>query len=167
MINVGCDIELMTILITGGTGALGNELKNIFSNDLFPSHNELDVTNKKMVSDFFTNNDIDTVIHTAAITSVRLCEENKQLAWDTNLEGTKNLVNAVIDSPRKIKFVYLYFSKFNMNIRKINIYFYCVKSPVLNCNVLLFWLVFTVNVSIPTKLNSPLISSLILSVTNV
>ena len=107
MINVGCDIELMTILITGGTGALGNELKNIFSNDLFPSHNELDVTNKKMVSDFFTNNDIDTVIHTAAITSVRLCEENKQLAWDTNLEGTKNLVNAVIDSPRKIKFVYL------------------------------------------------------------
>ena len=97
----------MTILITGGTGALGNELKNLFTNDLFPSHNELDITNKKMVSDFFTNNDIDTIIHTAAITSVRLCEENKQLAWDTNLEGTKNLVNTVIDSPHKIKFVYL------------------------------------------------------------
>ena len=97
----------MTILITGGTGALGNELKNLFPNALFPSHNELDITNKKMVSDFFINNNIDIIIHTAAITSVRLCEENKQLAWDTNLEGTKNLVNGVLDSPRKIKFVYL------------------------------------------------------------
>jgi len=97
----------MTILITGGTGALGNELKNLFPNALFPSHNELDITNKKMISDFFINNDIDIIIHTAAITSVRLCEENKQLAWDTNLEGTKNLVNGALDSPRKIKFVYL------------------------------------------------------------
>ena len=85
----------MNILLTGGSGNLGTELKKILSNCISPIKQELDVTNRKQVFDFFQKNSIDLVIHTAAITNIRLCEENRKLAWDTNVQGTKNLVDAI------------------------------------------------------------------------
>lgn len=97
----------MTILITGGTGALGCELQKIFPNNVSPSHDELDITNKKELDHFFQTHNIDTVIHTAAITKVRECEENKSLAWNVNVQGTKNLVDQVIKSKSDINFVYV------------------------------------------------------------
>lgn len=97
----------MVLLITGGNGALGTELKKIFSDSLTPDHNSLDITNKKNVIDFFKNHDIDKVIHAAALTKVRYCEENRDLAWRTNVEGTKNLVDAVLELNRDVKFIYI------------------------------------------------------------
>ena len=97
----------MNILITGGTGSLGKELKIVYPNCFSPTHLELDITSKESVSNFFKLNHVDIVIHTAAITSVRLCEENNPLAWNTNVQGTKNLVSVVQKSTHKIKFVYL------------------------------------------------------------
>ena len=97
----------MVILITGGTGILGKELQIIFPNSLTPSHSMLDISNRKNVFDFFTNNDIDTIIHTAAKTSVRQCEDEQSLAWLTNVNGTKNLVDASFNSNSKIKFLYV------------------------------------------------------------
>jgi dTDP-4-dehydrorhamnose reductase len=97
----------MSVLITGGNGALGTELKKIFSDALTPSHQELDITDKKQVTDYIKNHDIDNIIHTAALTHIRPCEENKSLAWKTNVEGTKNLVDAVLDKKRNTKFIYI------------------------------------------------------------
>jgi dTDP-4-dehydrorhamnose reductase len=97
----------MAILITGGTGILGKELQTIFPDSLIPSHTILDISNRKNVFDFFKNNDIDTIIHTAAKTSVRQCDDNKSLAWLTNVNGTKNLVDASLNSNSKIKFLYV------------------------------------------------------------
>ena len=97
----------MTILITGGTGALGTELKKLFPSSLSPTRHELDITDTKKVIDFIKNNDIDTIIHTAALTKIRPCEENKPLAWKTNVEGTKNLVEAVLESKKDIYFIYI------------------------------------------------------------
>ncbi len=88
----------MVMLITGGSGALGLELKKIFSSSLVPDHNSLDITKKKNVFDYFNNHEIDTVIHTAALTKIRSCEENRNLSWKTNVEGTKNLVDVVLES---------------------------------------------------------------------
>jgi len=95
------------ILITGSLGALGSELKKKFPNALTPSHNELDITNKEKVIDFFKKNKINIVIHAAAITSVRKCEEEKELTWKTNVEGTKNLVDAIIQTNSNGKLIYL------------------------------------------------------------
>ena len=95
------------ILITGSLGALGSELKKKFPNALTPSHNELDITNKEKVIDFFKKNKINIVIHAAAITSVRKCEEEKELTWKTNVEGTKNLVDAIIQTNPNGKLIYL------------------------------------------------------------
>lgn len=96
----------MTNLITGGSGILGNELQKIFPDSISPTHTELDITNKKSVIDFFKKHTIHEIIHTAAITKIRTCEENKELAWKTNVIGTKNLIDAASNSTQDIKFVY-------------------------------------------------------------
>ena len=95
------------MLITGGTGALGKELKKVFPDSLAPDHKELDITKKNQIQEFFKNNDIDVVIHAAALTKVRVCEENRELALDTNVKGTKNLIDVISELGIKVKFVYI------------------------------------------------------------
>jgi len=97
----------MNILLTGGSGALGSELKKILKNCSSPPRVEFDIRNRKQVFNFFQNNDIDVIIHTAALTKIRPCEENKSLTWETNVKGTKNLVDAVLEFKRNIKFIYV------------------------------------------------------------
>ena len=97
----------MVVLITGGTGSLGVELQKVFPENISPTHKELDVTNKEQVKKIFQQNKIDTVIHTAAITKIRKCEENKELAWNVNVEGTKNIINEIVQSKLNINFVYV------------------------------------------------------------
>ena len=94
-------------MITGGSGSLGSELKKLFLNSLIPSHKELDICNKENTVNFLKKNDVDLVIHTAAITNVRLCEENKELAMDVNVNGTRNLVESILELRPTIKFIYI------------------------------------------------------------
>ena len=97
----------MKSLITGGSGILGTELKKFFPDSLFPSHSELDITNHEMVFDYFSKNEFDSIIHAAAMTSVRQCESEKKLSWDTNVVGTRNLVDATTEFRSNSKFIYL------------------------------------------------------------
>ena len=97
----------MKSLITGGSGILGTELKKFFPDSLFPSHSELDISNHEMVFDYFSKNEFDSIIHTAAMTSVRQCESEKKLSWGTNVVGTKNLVDATTEFRPNSKFIYL------------------------------------------------------------
>ena len=85
----------MVILITGKTGLLGTEIKKIMPECIAPDRNTLDITNKKEIFEFFENNEIEGIIHTAAMTSIRKCEEEKQECWKTNVESVKNLVKAL------------------------------------------------------------------------
>ena len=97
----------MKTLITGGSGILGTELKKFFPNSLFPSHSVLDITNHEMVFDYFSKNEFDSIIHTAAMTSVRQCESEKKLSWSTNVVGTKNLIDATTEFRSNSKFIYV------------------------------------------------------------
>ena len=97
----------MKTLITGGSGILGTELKKLFPNSLFPSHSELDITNHEMVFDYFSKNEFDSIIHTAAMTSIRQCESEKKLSWSTNVVGTKNLIDATTEFRSNSKFIYV------------------------------------------------------------
>ena len=81
----------MTLLLTGVTGTLGSDLKKLFPEAISPPHSEFDICDKPKVDEFFKNNHIDLVIHTAALTTVRGCEENKTLAAEINIEGTKTV----------------------------------------------------------------------------
>ena len=97
----------MVVLITGSNGSLGKELKKIYPDSLTPSNKELDITNRNAVFDYFKKKDADVVIHAAALTKIRSCEENKTLAWKTNVEGTKNLVDAALECEHSIQFIYI------------------------------------------------------------
>ena len=85
----------MEVLITGGSGALGSSLKKVFKGAFLPTHEEMDVTNPEIVEKTILDFKPDTLIHTAALVNVRECEEDKEKAWLTNVEGTQNIVNAL------------------------------------------------------------------------
>ena len=98
----------MATLITGGSGALGTELKKRYLNALAPTHDELDLKDRNAVFDYFEKHaDIDLVIHAGALTGIRPCEEDNELAWKTNVEGTRNLVDAVLSLKHKVQFIYV------------------------------------------------------------
>ena len=97
----------MKSLITGGSGILGTELKKLFPDSLYPAHLEMDITNQEMVFDYFSKNEFDIIIHAAAMTNVRQCESEKNLAWKTNVDGTKNLVDATNHFKPNCKFIYV------------------------------------------------------------
>ncbi len=44
----------MVVLITGGTGSLGIELQKVFPENISPTHEELDITNKEQVKNNFS-----------------------------------------------------------------------------------------------------------------
>ncbi|EKF52594.1 dTDP-4-dehydrorhamnose reductase [Lactococcus garvieae] len=87
------------ILITGGNGQLGTELRHLldergvkyFAADV----NELDITDKAAVDAFFDENKPELVYHCAAYTAVDKAEdEGKALNEKINVDGTRNVANA-------------------------------------------------------------------------
>lgn len=96
----------MNILITGGSGKLGKELFKQFPNAVHPSHKEMDITNPQSVNTFIAEQRPDLIIHCAAITGIRECEENQQKAWQVNVVGTENLIKACQKLPN-CYFVYV------------------------------------------------------------
>jgi dTDP-4-dehydrorhamnose reductase len=95
----------MSVLITGGTGRLGKELVKVFPKSLHPTRQELDFEKKDQTDRYISDEKPGIVIHTAALTNVSYCEENKQKAYETNVEGTENLVNASVNHNSSCYFV--------------------------------------------------------------
>jgi len=84
----------MSVMITGGSGKLGRELIKLYLNSFHPSHKELDIIDEDATLKYIEKNKPDTIIHCAALTGIKQCEENKDLAWKINVKGTENLVRA-------------------------------------------------------------------------
>jgi dTDP-4-dehydrorhamnose reductase len=97
----------LTLLITGGDGTLGRELVKLYPESVHPSHLQLDITNKKTVDAFWRKSKLDMVIHCAALTGVRECEDNKGAAWKVNVEGTENLIQSAEALSKDCYFVYI------------------------------------------------------------
>lgn len=97
----------MKVLITGGSGALGKSLKKVFKDALCTTHAEMDITNSYYVNKIILKYKPNTLIHAAALVGVRECEENKEKAWLTNVEGTQNIVNALKKLNNNCYLIYL------------------------------------------------------------
>ena len=101
------------ILITGGNGQLGNELKNIllsasFINlyhTVFTDISELDITDINAVRKFIKNKDIEIIVNCAAYTAVDSAEQNYDTANKVNNIAVKNL--ATIAKENNLKFVHI------------------------------------------------------------
>jgi len=94
----------LKLLITGATGLFGSKLAEIASTrdiDVYAGCNNgksacgapvfFDVSNKKQVSQAFDESKPDVVVHAASLTDVDKCEVDQELAWNVNVEGTKNV----------------------------------------------------------------------------
>ena len=67
--------EIKNILLTGGTGTLGSELKPLLQeagyNVLSPTHEEMPIECMIAVGDFGRYNKVDLILHCAAYTDVK------------------------------------------------------------------------------------------------
>jgi len=113
--------KTLNVFITAGSGLLGkalietcpNEFKlsaTYFPNkpDSFPesvNFFELNITNKDKVLKCIRKIKPDVIIHTAAIGSVDFCEKNKDISWVTNVDGTKNIIEAAKECNSKIIYI--------------------------------------------------------------
>jgi dTDP-4-dehydrorhamnose reductase len=100
-----CSLKL---LITGASGLYGSKLAELatarnyavysgYSRDqpAYGTPVQFDVSDKSRVEDVFKKVNPDVVVHAAALTDVDKCEMNRELAWKVNVEGTRNISEAV------------------------------------------------------------------------
>ena len=97
------------IVITGNRGQLGFDIEKVCQDRgleyLGIDINELDITDKNDVNEFFQSRDIDTFIHCAAFTAVDVAEDNPELCYRVNTEAVKYLVDA--SKKHNVKFIFI------------------------------------------------------------
>jgi len=91
-------IDETKILITGGTGRLGNACKKILPNAQYPTRLELDLQKPETIINYFNTHAINVIIHLAAMTGIVDCENNKAKAFDINVNGTRRLIETAAKS---------------------------------------------------------------------
>lgn len=96
------------IALTGGGGLIGSRIIELLKNDfefINLSSNIMDITNKDEVNKTLKNLNFDIFLHLAAYTNVAQANEQKDLAFKINRDGTKNVFEAVIRKGKK--FIYI------------------------------------------------------------
>jgi dTDP-4-dehydrorhamnose reductase len=96
----------MKILVTGGNGQLGSELKvlseNFDAEFFFTDREELDITNADAVNEFIISTKPDFVINGAAYTAVDKAESDKETAFLINANAVGNIAAACISYNSKL-----------------------------------------------------------------
>ncbi|MGA1824708.1 MAG: SDR family oxidoreductase [bacterium] len=98
-----------SLLITGGSGFLGGNLAAMafpcwetyatychspMSYGRFKGIYPLDITDKEAVKKIIFTISPRVIIHTAALSKFDACAENRTIAWEVNVEGTRNIALA-------------------------------------------------------------------------
>ena len=79
------------ILVTGGNGQLGTELKKLLPDAIYTDVADLDITNLDEVMSFVKENNIETIVNCAAYTAVDNAEDDTTTAYKVNVVGPENL----------------------------------------------------------------------------
>lgn len=82
------------ILITGGGGRLGTELRGLIPDLIAPSSAELDLTDAQSVLEVVGREQPDIIVHAAAYTNVGGAERERARCWAINVEGTRHIAQA-------------------------------------------------------------------------
>lgn len=96
----------MRVLLTGGGGTLGGELRaelpRLGVEVHFPPRGDLDVTRPDTIRAAIERYEPDVVVHAAAYTDVKGAQTQKEECWRVNVGGTRNLVRALSGSATRL-----------------------------------------------------------------
>ncbi|SEI77243.1 dTDP-4-dehydrorhamnose reductase [Alkalibacterium gilvum] len=85
----------MKVLITGASGQLGRELQKYLKeiNIRFMAYDsdDMNILNKEKINQRFKEDKPTVVFHCAAYTAVDKAEEEKEINWSVNVDGTRNV----------------------------------------------------------------------------
>ena len=85
-------IDQRKILVTGGSGLLGGELRKRIPQAAFPASAEFDVANYAQMEAYLRRGDFRLLLHAAAFTSPPKIDKDPLRALDVNVLGTGNVV---------------------------------------------------------------------------
>lgn len=91
------------IVVTGGGGQVGRALRRFAPEMTILDRARLDVTDGAAVGATLKGSDV--VVHLAALTAVDACEEDPDSATRINVEGTRNVVDAIAQTGARIIFL--------------------------------------------------------------
>jgi dTDP-4-dehydrorhamnose reductase len=98
-------MEQGAILVTGGSGLLGRELRSRIPGALFPPHAEFDVTDPGRMASFPGLKDIRLVVHAAALTSPPRVDKDPAAAITANVIGTANVVKLCLERGARLVYI--------------------------------------------------------------
>ena len=101
------------ILIIGCSGLVGSTLFKMIPHSVGAYNKEpirgncikMDITNMEDVNKIIQSFRPDIIIHTAALTDVDYCEDKREEAYNVNVEGTKNIVEAAKSVNAKVAYI--------------------------------------------------------------
>src|SRR3989338_10635547 len=99
---------MLKVAITGSKGLIGSRIKELLRQEIDFTELELpdfDITNRKHAIKLIKDIDFDLFFHLAAYTNIDQAEKEKEKAYLINVQGTKNVFDAVVEKKRKFIFV--------------------------------------------------------------
>ncbi len=97
------------VLITGVGGQLGYDLKEELNDknvEIYaPTKEELDITDREKVFEKIKEFKPDVIFHCAAYTAVDKAEEEKEICYNVNVNGTKNIAEASKEVKAKVVYI--------------------------------------------------------------
>lgn len=100
----------MKVYITGSSGLVASRFVELFGDKfslLTPEVEEVDITSKENLFDYFKNKPLDAIVNFAAFTDVSLAESQRGdksgLCWKVNVEGVSNLID--LAKQKKAEFI--------------------------------------------------------------
>lgn len=81
----------MKIAVTGANGLLGKKLVETFEHSIGFTRADFDLTDGYSMTKALASAEFDVLIHTAALTDVVMCEEERELAYSVNSLSSANL----------------------------------------------------------------------------
>jgi len=93
------------ILLTGGSGLLGGEVKKLLPQAWYPTSTEFNVVNESQLQAYLADKSISLLIHAAAFTSPPQVDKAPEKALDANIIGTSNIVKLCL--AHQIKLMYI------------------------------------------------------------
>lgn len=93
------------MLLTGGNGRLGTELRSLLPNLVSPSSSELNITDLGSVLKVVRRERPDVIVHAAAYTNVAGAETDREKCWAVNVEGTRHMVQAANEVGARLVYI--------------------------------------------------------------